>query len=229
MTLKTKLFVATAGVLSSVALSGVTNKVEAEEIATDGGIQWEVQQGDTLSAIANNYGIDYAQIHDSNSKIEDPNQIFVGEVLDIPVKTQQQKEVEEYFASRDQEDVVQQPQEAEEVEQPVEEPVVEEPVQEQAEVAEPETEVSGSENGSVKEQFLAAGGTESMWNSIVIPESGGDPNAVNELGYRGLGQTKESWGTGSVKEQTEGMIQYGIDRYGSVENAVSERVAQGWW
>lgn len=229
MTLKTKLFVATAGVLSSAALLGVTNKVEAGEIATDGGTQWEVEQGDTLSAIANNYDIDYAQIHDSNSKIKDPNQIFVGEVLDIPVKTQQQKEVEEYFASRDQEDVVQQPQEAEEVEQPVEEPVVEESVQEQAEVAEPETEVSGSENGSVKEQFLAAGGTESMWNSIVIPESGGDPNAVNELGYRGLGQTKESWGTGSVKEQTEGMIQYGIDRYSSVENAVSERVAQGWW
>ena len=235
MTLKTKLALATAGVLGTITFLGATNKVEAGEIATDGGTQWEVQQGDTLSAIANNYGIDYAQIHDSNSKIEDPNQIFVGEVLDIPVKTQQQKEVEEYFASRGQEDVVQQPQEAEEVEQPVEEPVVEEPVQEQAEVAEPEpapepeTEVSGSENGSVKEQFLAAGGTESMWNSIVIPESGGDPNAVNELGYRGLGQTKESWGTGSVKEQTEGMIQYGIDRYGSIENAVSERDAQGWW
>lgn len=230
MTIKTKLALATAGVLGTITFLGATNSVEAEEITTDGGTQWRVEQGDTLSTIANNYGIDYTQIHESNkNKVPDPNVIYVGDVLDVPVKSDTQVEVEEYFASRDQEDVVQQPQEAEEVEQPVEEPVVEEPVQEQAEVAEPETEVSGSENGSVKEQFLAAGGTESMWNSIVIPESGGDPNAVNELGYRGLGQTKESWGTGSVKEQTEGMIQYGIDRYGSVENAISERDAQGWW
>ncbi|MDW8542948.1 hypothetical protein SD307_05775 [Staphylococcus sp. KG4-1] len=33
-----------------------------------------------------------------------------------------------------------------------------------------------------------------------MPESSGNPDAVNELGYRGLGQTKESWGTGSVAE-----------------------------
>ena len=31
-----------------------------------------------------------------------------------------------------------------------------------------------------------------------MPESGGNPNAVNPAGYRGLGQTMESWGTGSV-------------------------------
>ena len=40
-----------------------------------------------------------------------------------------------------------------------------------------------------------------------MPESGGNPNAVNP-GYRGLGQTKESWGTGSVASQTKGMINY---------------------
>src|SRR5699024_8952677 len=58
--------------------------------------------------------------------------------------------------------------------------------------------VTKSTGGSVKAQFLQAGGTEAMWNHIVMPESTGNPNAVNPAGYRGLGQTKESWVTGSV-------------------------------
>ncbi len=88
---------------------------------------------------------------------------------------------------------------------------------------------SESAGGSTKEQFLNAGGTEAMWQSIVMPESSGNPNAVNELGYRGLGQTKESWGTGSVEEQTEGMINYAQERYGSVEEAIQFREANNWW
>ena len=83
--------------------------------------------------------------------------------------------------------------------------------------------------GSVKAQFLQAGGTEAMWNSIVMPESTGNPNAVNPAGYRGLGQTKESWGTGSVAEQTKGMINYAKERYGSIDNAISARQSKGWW
>lgn len=86
-----------------------------------------------------------------------------------------------------------------------------------------------SADGSTKEQFLASGGTEAMWQNIVMPESSGDPNAVNELGYQGLGQTKESWGTGSVEEQTEGMINYGEERYGSMEAAMEFREANNWW
>lgn len=82
---------------------------------------------------------------------------------------------------------------------------------------------------SVHDRFIAAGGTESMWENIVMPESGGNPDAVNELGYRGLGQTKEAWGTGSVEDQTKGMIQYAIDRYGSIDQAIQFREANGWW
>ena len=83
--------------------------------------------------------------------------------------------------------------------------------------------------GSVKAQFLQAGGTEAMWDTIVMPESTGNPNAVNPAGYRGLGQTKESWGTGSVAEQTKGMINYAKERYGSIDNAISARQSKGWW
>ena len=88
---------------------------------------------------------------------------------------------------------------------------------------------SSSSGGSVKAQFLANGGTESAWNTIVMPESGGNPNAVSPTGYRGLGQTMESWGTGSVAQQTKGMINYANNRYGSLEAATAFRAAHGWW
>lgn len=88
---------------------------------------------------------------------------------------------------------------------------------------------SGNTGGSVKEQFLNAGGTEAMWENIVMPESGGNPNAQNPAGYSGLGQTMESWGTGSVESQTKGMINYAKERYGSIDNAIAERQSQGWW
>lgn len=81
----------------------------------------------------------------------------------------------------------------------------------------------------VYKEFIAAGGTKALWDNIVMPESSGNPNAVNELGYRGLGQTKESWGTGSVTEQTKGMINYAKERYGSVEAAIAFRQANNWW
>lgn len=84
-------------------------------------------------------------------------------------------------------------------------------------------------SGSVYDQFIQAGGTPDMWKYIVMPESSGNPNAVNQYGYRGLGQTKESWGTGSVANQTKGMIQYAISRYGSIENAVRFRQGHNFW
>ncbi len=84
-------------------------------------------------------------------------------------------------------------------------------------------------SGSVYEQFIAAGGTDAMWTAIVMPESGGNPDAISANGYRGLGQTKEAWGTGSVATQTAGMINYAVSRYGSIENAISFRQANGWW
>ena len=84
-------------------------------------------------------------------------------------------------------------------------------------------------NNDVYSEFIAAGGTKALWDNIVMPESSGNPDAVNELGYRGLGQTKEAWGTGSVTEQTKGMIQYAEERYGSIDAAIEFRAANGWW
>lgn len=83
-------------------------------------------------------------------------------------------------------------------------------------------------NGSTYSQFIAAGGTPELWNSIVMPESGGNPNAVNGR-YHGIGQTSESWGSGSVADQTKGMINYCNSRYGSVSGAIAFRNAHGWY
>ena len=84
-------------------------------------------------------------------------------------------------------------------------------------------------SGSVYDQFIAAGGTAALWNAIVMPESGGNPNAVSPNGYRGLGQTKQAWGTGSVAQQTAGLVNYAVSRYGSIDGAIQFRLANGWW
>ena len=84
-------------------------------------------------------------------------------------------------------------------------------------------------SGSVYDQFIAAGGTAALWNAIVLPESGGNPNAVSPNGYRGLDQTKQAWGTGSVAQQTAGLVNYAVSRYGSIDGAIQFRLANGWW
>lgn len=110
-------------------------------------------------------------------------------------------------------------------------PAVQEETQtvEEPAAATPAPQTTQSTGGSTKSQFLAAGGTEAMWNSIVLPESSGNPNAVSPNGYQGLGQTKESWGTGSVAEQTSGMLNYAEQRYGSIDAAIQFRNANNWW
>lgn len=86
-----------------------------------------------------------------------------------------------------------------------------------------------NQNLSVYDRFLNAGGTDDMWNIIVMPESGGNPEIVSPNGYHGLGQTKEAWGVGTVEEQTAGMLNYAQQRYGSVAGAMAFRLANGWW
>ncbi|MFQ3905611.1 hypothetical protein ABLV94_08340 [Staphylococcus sp. Mo2-7] len=98
-----------------------------------------------------------------------------------------------------------------------------------ADATETSTQQTTQANNDVYSEFIEAGGTKALWDNIVMPESSGDPEAVNELGYKGLGQTKEAWGTGTVEEQTKGMINYAEDRYGSIEATIDFRLANGRW
>ena len=166
-----------------------------------------------------NFGYEY---HSGSTQVDNTVSRLVGEEQTPEQKVDQQQA---QFDTQNKQDA-QPKQETTTQEAPK---AVEAPKAETATPVQKETSSKSVSGGSVKAQFLQAGGTEAMWNSIVMPESTGNPNAVNPAGYRGLGQTKESWGTGSVAEQTKGMINYAKERYGSIDNAISERQSKGWW
>ena len=180
-----------------------------------------VKAGDTVSGLADANDTTVESIETLNPEInKETHLIYVGDVLKVNDDDQAQKDevqagVGYYYYDEPQAPAVQAP-------TPVSQP---EPVVQEVKA----TPVAATANdGSVKSQFLAAGGTEAMWSAIVMPESGGNVNATNGQ-YHGLGQTNQSWGYGSVADQTKGMIEYANSRYGSVSNAISTRSAQGWW
>lgn len=177
-----------------------------------------VKAGDTVSGLAEANDTTVDSIETLNPEInKETHLIYVGDVLKVNDDDQAQKDevqagVGYYYYDEPQAPAVQAP-------TPVSQP---EPVVQEVKAT------TAANDGSVKAQFLAAGGTEAMWSNIVMPESGGNVNATNGQ-YHGLGQTNQSWGYGSVADQTKGMIEYANSRYGSVSNAISTRSAQGWW
>ncbi|MBS0949897.1 LysM peptidoglycan-binding domain-containing protein [Weissella minor] len=179
---------------------------------------YTVKSGDTLAKIAQSHNTTVDKLAALNN-LANPEMIYVGEVLQLQGEVQVQATAPVQQAPVEQAAPVQQQATA--------------PVQQQAapvqQAAAPKATSTASASGSTYDQFIANGGTAAMWNTIVMPESEGNPNAVSPNGYRGLGQTKEGWGTGSVQQQTKGMVNYANSRYGSVSNAVSFRQANGWW
>lgn len=185
--------------------------------------EYTVQQGDTVWDIAQAHDTTIENIENLNPTIDKTTHLIqIGDKLELDsdntqVQTVQQDEVQVdsaqsgsqyYYYDEPQTPVVQQ----------------QTPVQNNSSNVEQEQQ----NNGSVKSQFLAAGGTEAMWSTIVMPESGGNINASNGQ-YHGLGQTNQSWGYGSIDNQTKGMIQYANERYGSINGALSFRQSHGWW
>lgn len=185
-----------------------------------------VKVGDTVSEIAYSHQTTVEAIDELNPTVDkNTHLIYVGDELIINknnevIRTEPQEPV---FASAPVQNTPQAPQVAVSVEeQAPKSPAV--PVQSVV----PANKVATQESGSSHDQFISAGGTESMWSAIVLPESGGNVNASNGQ-YHGLGQTNQSWGYGSVASQTQGMMNYATSRYGSVDNAISFRESNGWW
>ncbi|MBS0950520.1 LysM peptidoglycan-binding domain-containing protein [Weissella minor] len=188
---------------SAAGILGATGVASADQVT--------VKAGDTLASIAQETGSSMDVLASINN-IQDQNMIFVGEVLQTTGN-----------ASANQAPVAQASvAQATATVSPVSVDDI------SAQVAAAPTQAPAS-SGSTYDQFIANGGTAAMWNTIVMPESEGNPNAVSPNGYRGLGQTKEGWGTGSVAEQTQGMINYANSRYGSIDGALAFRDANGWW
>lgn len=199
---------------------GAFNKASEADAATV-----TVKSGDTISGYAQNYGVSINSIINANSNVKNNGDlIFVGDSIYIPTTTVAQASTQPAQTTQAQAPVAKAPTRTysapvvkqQTVQQPVQQPVQ-------------RTQTTVSNSGSNYSQFIANGGTQAMWNTIVMPESGGNPNITSPNGYHGLGQTKESWGYGSVATQTKGMINYAVSRYGSVSNAISFRQANGWW
>lgn len=180
-----------------------------------------VQSGDTVWAIAQSNNTTVAEIEAINN-FSDVNMIHVGdlielpgsEVADTPVASVATPAVEQSTAPV--------------VNTPATPNVDNNTVQNSNQEAKFEDTTTVS-YGSVYDEFIANGGTPALWQNVVMPESGGNPNAVSPNGYHGLGQTMQYWGYGSVSTQTQGMVEYAVNRYGSVENAIAFRLSNNWW
>jgi len=207
--------------------------IKVNEKSSESTTEYTVVSGDTLGKIASKYDVTVSQLKAWNNLSSDL--IIVGQTLSLQAPAQSAEPAKAPVA---QQAPVQQTQE--QVAAPAQQQSYQAPVQSYKAPAQqsyqaPAQKVrttqtsTASTGGSTKAQFLAAGGSEAMWNAIVLPESSGNPNAVSPNGYQGLGQTKESWGTGSVSTQTKGMLNYAKSRYGSESAAIAFRQANGWW
>lgn len=185
---------------------------------------YTVVAGDTLSKIADDHGLSLTELLALNDNLSVDTILHVGDKLTVagtPKVTVQPVVTQTPAVTPTQTAVV----------TPTVQAVADTPAVTQTATAEPAQApaTATANSGSAYDQFIANGGTDALWNSVVMPESGGNPNAVSPNGYMGLGQTKESWGTGDVATQTRGLVNYATSRYGSVDNAVNFRQSNGWW
>lgn len=234
------------GLTSNLILPNQIIKINEAKEASQSTTEYTVVAGDTLSKIASKYDVTVAQLKAWNNLSSDL--IIVGQKLTLQAPAQsavpaqapvaQQAPVQPNQAPAQQS--YQAPAQTQNYKAPTQQQSYQAPAQSYKAPAQQSYQApaqrvqtaqtsTASTGGSTKAQFLAAGGTEAMWNTIVLPESSGNPNAVSPNGYRGLGQTKESWGTGSVASQTQGMLNYAKQRYGSVDAAIAFRSQNNWW
>lgn len=214
-------------VLTALTVAGVATAAMATDVSAD---TYTVKSGDTLSSIAADHNTTVDRILNVN-KISDSNMIFVGEQFELDDQ-----------AGNAQTQAVAPASSAATTQQSVATSVAPAASQAPSQAAAPTSSAAtttktsttsnsastSSASGSTYDQFIAAGGTSELWESVVMPESGGNVNASNGQ-YHGLGQTNQSWGTGSVENQTKGMLDYANSRYGSIDSAISFRAANGWW
>ena len=183
--------------------------------------EYTVQNGDTVWDIAQAHDTTIENIENLNPTIDKTTHLIqIGDKLELDSDNTQVQTVQQDEVQVDSAQTGSQYYYYNEPQTPV--------VQQQTPVQSNSSNVEQQNDGSVKSQFLSAGGTEAMWSTIVMPESGGNVNATNGQ-YHGLGQTNQSWGYGSIDNQTKGMIQYANERYGSINGALSFRQSHGWW
>ncbi|PNZ40652.1 LysM peptidoglycan-binding domain-containing protein [Mammaliicoccus vitulinus] len=238
------------GIKSNLILPNQVIKVNEAKAASASTTEYTVVSGDTLGKIASKYDVTVSQLKAWNNLSSDL--IIVGQKLSLQAPAQSAEpaqapvaqqapvqQAQEQVAAPAQQQSYQAPKQSykapaqQSYKAPAQQQSYQAPAQQSYQAPAQKVRTTqtstASTGGSTKAQFLAAGGTEAMWNTIVLPESSGNPNAVSPNGYRGLGQTKEGWGTGSVEQQTKGMLNYAKQRYGSVDAALAFRSQNNWW
>ena len=226
--------------ITALAVAGMATFALTADASAD---TYTVQSGDTLSQIAANHSTTIDTLV-ANNAIANANLIYVGEQLEIdavasnasydatqayvaPVVASQAPVATEAVVASAEPVATSVPATVVASAEPVAAATsAEDTTTYTAPVA--TTTTTAAASGSTYDQFIAAGGTDAMWTAIVMPESGGNVDASNGQ-YHGLGQTNQSWGYGSVSEQTSGMLNYATSRYGSVDNAIAFRASNGWW
>lgn len=205
-----KTTIATLGLLGLGLSLGLGAKAHADEIQENGQTYWQVESGDTLSAIGNRYGIDFNLIHQANSdKVSDANLIYVGDKLLLPLNGEVQAPVAQPVQEAP---VVEQAPVVEETPVVEQAPVVQEPV-----VQEPVEQAPAVTSNSAKE-----------W--IAQKESSGSYSATNGR-YIGRYQLDASYLNGDYSPENQERVAdaYVAGRYGSWENAQAFWLANGWY
>ena len=237
---------------TALTVAGLASVLVAGQQVVHAASTYTVQNGDTLSELADKFNMTVEDLVKTN-KISDANMIFVDQQIEVPTSAEvNQADLDSAAASSaNSAAVTAASAAASEAASSVaaSEAAASEAATSSAaassaaaskaaasqaaataqQTAAPVAVSTAAGSGSVYDQFIAAGGTSALWNAIVMPESGGNPNALSPNGYRGLGQTKEGWGTGSVAQQTAGLVNYAVSRYGSIDGAIQFRLANGWW
>lgn len=239
---------------TALTLAGLASVLVAGQQVVHAASTYTVQNGDTLSELADKFNMTVEDLVKTN-KISDANMIFVDQQIEVPTSAEvNQADLDSAAASSANSAAAAAASEAASSAAAASSVAASEAAASEAsassaaassaaaskaaasqaaetaqQTAAPVAVSTAAGSGSVYDQFIAAGGTSALWNAIVMPESGGNPNAVSPNGYRGLGQTKEGWGTGSVAQQTAGLVNYAVSRYGSIDGAIQFRLANGWW
>lgn len=239
---------------TALTVAGLASVLVAGQQVVHAASTYTVQNGDTLSGLADKFNMTVEDLVKTN-KISDANMIFVDQQIEVPTSAEvNQADLDSAAASSANSAAAAAASEAASSAAAASSVAASEAAASEAsassaaassaaaskaaasqaaetaqQTAAPVAVSTAAGSGSVYDQFIAAGGTSALWNAIVMPESGGNPNAVSPNGYRGLGQTKEGWGTGSVAQQTAGLVNYAVSRYGSIDGAIQFRLANGWW
>lgn len=239
---------------TALTVAGLASVLVAGQQVVHAASTYTVQNGDTLSELADKFNMTVEDLVKTN-KISDANMIFVDQQIEVPTSAEvNQADLDSAAASSANSAAATAASAAASSAAAASSVAASEAAASEAaassaaassaaaskaaasqaaataqQTAAPVAVSTAAGSGSVYDQFIAAGGTLALWNAIVMPESGGNPNAVSPNGYRGLGQTKEGWGTGSVAQQTAGLVNYAVSRYGSIDGAIQFRLANGWW